>query len=210
MTQTTAAQTPDMNPPGSRTSFPDQESDTLPGLVTAAKEGDKESLSLLCERFAPLIHASAWRYRGLLKEREDLEQCGWVYFLEAVRAFRPDLGVYFPFFAAMRVRGGIHTCVRRLERTKERTPTLAPPPEQGGDDPATRIPDPQAVESYALAEWVDLLTRLSPRERLAIEYTVIRAWTTTELSSACGVNRESAKTWRKRALRKLGQALREG
>ena len=176
-------------------------------LATLAKAGDRRASQELCERFAPLVHASVRRYREHVQEREDLLQVGYEALLRAVREYEPEQGVYFAHFVKLRVRAGVYAAVRRCETRQGRE--FADQYNTG-----TRIAhllanavDARASQSFQSAEWNDLFHLLSARERIAIEWTVLRDFSTKEVADIYGVSKETVKTWRKRALKKLYAAL---
>lgn len=176
-------------------------------LATLAKAGDRRASQELCERFAPLVHASVRRYREHVQEREDLLQVGYEALLRAVREYEPEQGVYFAHFVKLRVRAGVYAAVRRSETRQGRE--FADQYNTG-----TRIAhllanavDARASQSFQSAEWNDLFHLLSARERIAIEWTVLRDFSTKEVADIYGVSKETVKTWRKRALKKLYAAL---
>lgn len=176
--------------------------------IAAAQSGDSAALRRLVIRFMPLLRASAFRYTGMRAELEDLIQCGAEQLIVAIRAYRPERGVYFAHYAKTAVRSAILTYVRRAERLRSMTTPLSAgdSPEKGdGTLQILELPDRSAGDPFDLAEWGDALTGLSPRERLAVDRTLFQTWTTGELAEACGVSRETAKTWRRRAIRKLAK-----
>lgn len=176
--------------------------------IAAAQSGDPEALGRLVARFMPLLRASAFRYRGMRAEAEDLVQCGAERLIVAIRAYRPERGVYFAHYAKTAVRSAILTYVRKAERLRSMTAPLSTGDPAGMENGLPRVPelpDRAAGEPFALAEWGDALAGLSPRERLAVDRTLLQTWTTGELAEVCGVSRETAKTWRRRAIRKLAR-----
>ncbi len=176
-------------------------------LAALAKAGDRLASQALCERFTPLVQASVSRYREHVQEREDLQQVGYEALLRAIREFDPTQGVYFAHFAKLRVRAGVYAAVRRSETRQGRE--IADRRHNGAhiDLLLANAVDAQAHHSYQTAEWSDLFHLLSPRERIAVEWTVLRDFSTKEVAAVFGVSKETVKTWRKRALKKLYRAL---
>lgn len=191
--------------------------DPLTALVLRAQGRDALAVAALCSQFSPLVYACARRYHGTRLLQDDLIQSGYEHLLQAIYSYDSERAVYFAYYAKIKVRGGIYSYVRSLERTDRRELMSSLRVEETGgstgradeqvDGWLERIADPHTAASYALAEWEDLLTSLSPREQLAVRATLIGDFTTSELAEREGVGVESSKTWRKRAIVKLRRAL---
>ncbi|MHB1629708.1 MAG: sigma-70 family RNA polymerase sigma factor [Bacilli bacterium] len=178
-------------------------------LAILAKTGDQLANQVLCERFTPLVYATVSRYREHAQERGDLLQVGYESLLRAIREFDPAQGVYFAHFAKLRVRAGVYTAVRRSEARQNRE--FADLRHNGAriDRLLANAVDAQACHPYLATEWSDLFSLLSARERIAVEWTVLRDFSTKEVADIYGVSKETVKTWRRRALKKLRSAVSE-
>lgn len=168
-----------------------------------AQTGDQEATAWLCVQYAPLVRSIAARYRGLYQDHDDLVQIGFLRLLESIRTFDPTRGVYFGYYAKRNIHAGMWTSVRRQRREKERR--QAARDAEAAETLLLELTDPSACEAFGLPEWADGLAALTDRERLAIVYTVLLGYTTSELADVCGVGRETVKTWRKRGLQKLSK-----
>lgn len=175
--------------------------DTIAALLVCARNGDRAASAALCERFTPLVQACARRYRNARLQWEDLVQCGYEQLLLAIQSYDEARGVHFAHYAKRKVYGGIYSFVRTCERTERRECVVDE--RRTGEDWLLHVPDRQTGADFEAVEWSDFFTTLSPRERLAMVATVIGHETTGELAARTGVGRESAKTWRKRAIAKL-------
>ncbi|MCI0183398.1 sigma-70 family RNA polymerase sigma factor [Sulfoacidibacillus ferrooxidans] len=181
----------------------------LVNLLELAQAGDPLSLQELCTRFTPLILRMAKYYQTDVLPMEDLIQSGYEQLLRAIREYDTVQGVYFSYFLKLRVRTGMWSYVRSANRVASRTlHSIRTLSDEEDVDLLQRIPDRAASASYELAEWYDLFDLLSPRERIAMEQLVIAGLTSTEVAATYGVSPETVKTWRKRAQKKLVQALR--
>lgn len=190
--------------------------DACTKIVSAAQNGDRVARAAICEQFTPLVHASAMRYRGIRLQWDDLVQTGFEHLLLAVDSFSPQRGVYFAHYAKIKVRGGIYSHVRRSERNhaRERYEDRDAPDSwmeskltQTDRFAVPTLIDHTASSDLSLSEWHDLFACLSPRERLAMQATVLAGYTTGDLALREGVSVETAKTWRKRGLHKLRKQL---
>lgn len=181
---------------------PAREHEDTGALVARAQAGDSAAKEELCRRYEPLIAASARVYKGPHADWEDLMQAGYVEFLAAIRDFDVERGVYFGHFARLRVRGGVRTAIRRQERRlqAEQMPVEA-------DGSLVAFADHSADQAASASEWSGLFSGLSPREKLAVQWIVLRGFSTTELAQKEGVSRETAKTWLRRAMQKLRARL---
>jgi RNA polymerase sigma factor (sigma-70 family) len=115
----------------------------------------------------------------------------------------------------VKVRGDVRTAMRRWW-TYERRVTR---PDVRDDESPNEVWDavmadgsvsPRKANPYRDCDtWIDICSAdLSPRERLSV-LAVLEGWSSSEVALAYGVSPETVKTWRKRALRKLRNALRE-
>ena len=141
-------------------------------LALAAKGGDGAALSLLVERYAPVIRVRTRAYARRALEAEDLFQEGMIALLKAVRCYRPGGPGSFGAFAATCVNHKLISAVRAHMRQKNAPmrdylslsdPTL---PEPAARDPLGQ--DPQALviaseEARDRARRMEAL--LSPLER---------------------------------------------
>ena len=176
-------------------------------LITLAQNGDSEALAVLCQTYTPLVEASARRYLGWKTAWDDLMQIGYEQLIIGILTFDDSRGVYLSHFLKRKVQSGIWTAVRSGERVRGRQATGY----TLGDDeehPLTieGLADELAQGELTAVEWQELLAPLSPREKLAIEYTVLLDYKDRELAAVYGVSKDTVKTWRKRGLAKLKKA----
>ncbi|MCL6593841.1 MAG: sigma-70 family RNA polymerase sigma factor [Alicyclobacillus sp.] len=203
-------------------------------LVTAAQAGDAAAVTRLLERFAPLVKAVARRYRRVA--HADALQEGYAALLTCLRTYQPERGVPFAGYARRQVWGQVRSAMRKEWRCLARQygprggtgdgtglngelwdrPHGQPHwPEAGGDAHGRGSGQASAGGSpddgYAQAElrlWM-AQAGLSAREQAGVE-ALLAGWTCAELAAAWGVGAETAKTWRKRGLRKLRHSLSAG
>jgi len=140
-------------------------------LVARAQAGDAAAFEALAARFDGFIRAQARRAWRPGLDVDDLAQEGWLGFLRAVRAFRPDGGA-FAAFAARAVQRAVAAAAGTPV-----APAVSPEAIEGsGAAPAWHggLPDPAW---FTAVEWLDWLadrmaTRLTPEERLALLATL--------------------------------------
>ena len=191
-------------------------------LALQAQHGDRSALAALCDRYGPLIKSTVRRYRGLREQWEDLSQSACESFIRSVRDFDPQSGVFFGYYIRVRITGAVRTTARRYDVLRVRSLPLDPadfdvpqgdahPGESPGGSHGGRawpaLADSAAHAALSHIEWEELFGALTPRERTAIEWTVLQGYRTRDLATAAHVGRETVKTWRQRGLRKLRAAL---
>ncbi len=172
-----------------------------------AKLGDKEALAQLCQDFAPLVEASAKRYVGWKNAWEDLMQIGYEQLVQGILSFDSNRGVFLSHYLKRLVQGSIWSAVRRREKERTRVAKGVP----GGDEEDRELSvellaDETMAGLFLEVEWEELFTTLSPREKIAIRYTVLMDYRDREVAAAYGVSKDTVKTWRKRGIAKLRKA----
>lgn len=196
----------------------------LSAQLKAAQAGDVQAVEGLLVRFAPLVKAVARRYRRIA--HADALQEGYVALLACIHAYRPELGVPFAGFVRRQVWGQVRSAMRKEWRCRMRQQSPAGTGTHAGAvaarGSATHGPAPSGVapgrgqspacdtrdDGYAMAElrlWMDQ-AGLTEREQAGVK-ALLAGWTCAELATAWGVGEETAKTWRKRGLRKLRHSL---
>ena len=183
-------------------------------LALQAQRGDRSALAALCDRYAPLIKSAVRRYLGQRAQWDDLSQSACESFIRSVRDFDPLAGVFFGYYIRLRIMGAVRTVARRHDVLRSRSLPLDPTdfdvPQGDAREGGTLWPaleDSAAHAALSHIEWEELFAALTPRERAAIEWTVLRGYRTRDLATAAHVGRETVKTWRQRGLRKLRAAL---
>jgi RNA polymerase sigma-70 factor (ECF subfamily) len=180
----------------------------LHALVARAQQRDVEAVAELLNAFQPLLQRVASRYRYL--SYEDALQQAQLAFLEGIAAYERDREIPFPGYIQKKVQGDVRSAMRREIRQRDRQ--VLPRPKTDETEPDTDMWDVQLCPpgEYSDVEvklWLDSVA-LSPRERLGVE-SLLAGWSRSDVATALGVTIESVKTWRKRALRKLRQSIRE-
>ncbi len=202
-------------PPPGKSRLPASASAPAPEeLALQAQRGDRSALAALCDRYAPLIKSAVRRYRGQRAQWDDLSQSACESFIRAVQNFDPLAGVFFGYYIRSRVMGGVRTVARRhdvlLSRSLPLDPTDFGVPQGDAREGGTLWPaleDSAAHAALSHIEWEELFATLTPRERAAVEWTVLRGYRLRDLATAAQVGRETVKTWRQRGLSKLRAAL---
>jgi RNA polymerase sigma factor (sigma-70 family) len=174
--------------------------------VLAAQQGDVQALEKLVTHFRPLVRATARIYTNV--SFEDAEQEGYTALLLCIHLYEPTMGVPFAGYAMAKVRGDVRTAMRRLWTYQGRV-TAAPTSDVGELLLNTVLGSKQAdVYGPSILQVCVAQCGLSPRELLSVQ-GLLAGLTCSELAERAGVQMETVKTWRKRALRKLRAALEE-
>lgn len=160
----------------------------------------------VCAQFQPLFLNMLKKY-GREPIREDLLQAGRMGLWEAYCKYDPAKGP-FPSFAARYVRGRILQELHRQWGLGEVPMSTLVREEEEREAPA--FPDPQSGERFSQVETLDLAERLgqmlSPRERIILEEHLLLGESLADLARRHGVSVETAKTWKKRAVKKMRAA----
>jgi RNA polymerase sigma-70 factor (ECF subfamily) len=176
--------------------------------IAAAQAGDDRALEELMEAFKPVLHRIARRYSGV--SFDDALQEAWLSFLVCVKTFKADLGVPFVAYVHVKVRGDVRTVMRRWWKQSERSLLTGVQAERDEDERLERYlvhasgKWSQTERGYDHVEWQSVFEQagLSERERWAMT-SLLEGFTTTDLGVQARVSSETAKTWRRRAVRKL-------
>lgn len=131
--------------------------------LTAAERAIVEAHTDLVWKIASRIETEV---RGAL-EAAELVAAGTFGLVEAVRRFRPDLGVPFRGYAAVRIRGAIRDDLRRRDVVTRRTRQLASAVEARSDLPDTAAVTAVAAELGSTPERVRAAQATVARSRTA-------------------------------------------
>jgi RNA polymerase sigma factor (sigma-70 family) len=178
--------------------------------VALAQDGNQEAIATLCQAFTPLILKIVARYQGHHQAYEDLQQIGYVHFLEAIHDYKASYGVYFAYYAHHKIQGAIFSQVRKIERETSRRDDRQchRHDEQEEEDVFAHLcAQNPPMEAHLL--WQETLAPLSPRERLYLTAVIVQGYTMPEVAASCHVSLETVHTWRKRALAKLRRLERD-
>ncbi len=156
------------------------------GLFRSARAGEPKATRALVESLSPRAHALAWRMLGDTAEAEDVLQEAFVrLFNGAEFQGQSRLGTFF------------HTMVARLclDRIRRRKPELlldAQDFDQVSEEERQPFPDPEDQLSHQqLADQMQAaITRLSPRQRMAISLWAYHDFEVTDIARAldCDLN----------------------
>ena len=85
---------------------------SAPGILEAARLGDKQACEQVLQENNGLIWSVVRRYYGRGVEAEDLYQLGCLGFLKAVQGFEPGYGTQFSTYAVPKIAGEIRRFLR--------------------------------------------------------------------------------------------------
>lgn len=178
-------------------------------LARSAQADDADALAYLVVAFEPLIRNVAGRYADV--SYEDAKQEAYLALVRCVGKYDAGRGIPFAAYAQAYVRGEVRTAMRREWRARSRVVGLAADGRDGGDSAGDRVDrrgggdwGQWRSDTFAGVELAMMIDRagLSPRERLSID-GVLCGLSSTDISRIHGVSADTAKTWKKRAVRKL-------
>ncbi len=166
---------------------------------------DGESLETLCERYRPLIAATAARYRSLPPgvERSDVEQEAARALCELALEYQPDRGTPLAAYLKSKLGWRVSHYLRNEKRRTGHLPLEAVDveaiPESVVEAPTPGISSPRIARA---------LRRLSPRQRAVIAGIFWRERTEVELASELQVSYQAVASLRRRAEASLRKQLR--
>ena len=134
-------------------------------------------------------------------------QIGYEQLIQGILSFDPSRGVYLSHFLKRMVQGSIWSVVRKGE--KERiylAKGVSMREEEDRELSVEGLADETVQGTFLEIEWETLFDTLSPREKIAIRYTVLMDYRDREVAAAYGVSKDTVKTWRKRGIAKLRKA----
>ncbi|MCY0888014.1 MAG: RNA polymerase sigma factor [Alicyclobacillaceae bacterium] len=174
----------------------------------AWKQGDEASATRLIEQFQPLLRNVAAKYHSLSYEDAYQEAC--LALLEAAKRFDETQGTPVLWYLQRMVHASVHTAMRRIWTYQRRMVYVQNRDEDTETDSWEELPDESSA--VATAQWEDAFVlqhwmkraKLSPNETLALAAR-LKGWSLSDLAAKHGVSSETAKTWNKRAVRKLRQ-----
>ncbi|MGH8260425.1 MAG: sigma-70 family RNA polymerase sigma factor [Steroidobacteraceae bacterium] len=174
------------------------------GLMVAALAGDRAAYQRLLNEIVPFVRALARRHCGNPADVEELIQ-ETLLTVHRVRQTYDPARPFTPWLAAIAMRRGIDGLRRRSRRARHETPEQPELYETFADPAANN--DMESVG--AVDEIGELLERLPPRQREALETVKLRQMSLAEASTASGQSVSALKVNVHRALRALRAAIQE-
>lgn len=168
---------------------------------------EKATFTEVYEQYQPLIYGTLKKY-SIYKNQEDALQEARLALWEAYANYDPRRGD-FSAFAAKYVRGRVMSYLTKQNKHKH-TYSFS---QLGAEDQEGEIDwkDPLAAEAYLSCELPDILKHayapLSAREKIILIEHILHERPLREIAQRESVSLETAKTWKKRALKKLRQTL---
>lgn len=168
---------------------------------------EKATFTEVYERYQPLIYGTLKKY-SIYKNQEDALQEARLALWEAYANYDPRRGD-FSAFATKYVRGRVMSYLTKQNKHKH-TYSFS---QLGAEDQEGEIDwkDPLAAEAYLSCELPDILKHayapLSAREKIILIEHLLHERPLREIAQRESVSMETAKTWKKRALKKLRQTL---
>lgn len=178
-------------------------------LLTLAKEGNAEAVSALAQRYVPLLRRAVASCSSDTRQRDDLEQEGFIALLSAIHTYQPArTGAAFSTYAYACVRNRVISALRRI-RVRENREEL---PEGAEEEPAAGSEaDPALLVQQR--EEQGRLAALLRQELSELEYHVLRLHlqelSYEEIGARLAVPAKTVDNALQRVRRKLASRLRE-
>ena len=171
-------------------------------LVTKATNGDGRALDALVERYTPRVQRIAAQVIGDIEEARDAAQESLVKLCTRLRQFRGEAQ-----FATWLHRLVVNTCRDRIARQRLRQAE----PLSLDDEAIDEDGDPSRAAALAdlRRELADALSRLSPKQRLAVVLRDAFGFTYEEISRIARMPVGTAKCYVHRARARLRLGLEE-
>ena len=134
-------------------------------------------------------------------------QIGYEQLVHGILSYDPERGVFLKHYLKRVVQGSIWSAVRKREKDQTRVAKGIPiGDEEDRDLSVEMLADETSPGLFLEVEWEEFFSTLSPREKIAIRYTVLMDYRDREVAAAYGVSKDTVKTWRKRGIAKLRKA----
>ena len=173
-------------------------------LMSAAQAGDRAAYSRLLREVTPFVRALLRRYCSNPHDIEEMVQ-DTLLTMHRVRQTYDPKRPFSPWLGAIAARRGIDGLRRRARRARHEVSAETESYETFAD-PAANI-DIEAVR--AAAEVEELLQRLPPRQRAALEAVKLREMSLAEASAVSGQSVGALKVNTHRALKALRALFQE-
>lgn len=166
----------------------------IDALAARAAAGERAAEETLILAFKPLILKLAAPFLDF----EDAKADGALWLIEAVRAFDPDRGVYFPVYVKRTLSAKFRARWRRFR------PDDVPFEEKHGGAADNIADAEQAAERQAQIERLAAaIPELSELERAIITCAFEQSMTREAIAKSRGISLNTVKTAKRRAMRKL-------
>jgi len=199
------------------------EPDTDLLLTAYAQSRDPHLRERLIIRHLPLVSSLARRFGGRGEQLDDLIQVGTVGLIQAIDRYDPQRAVSFRFFAIPTILGEISHYLRdkaraiRLPRSgrdpfaPETWQPLSLDRLNPADLPAATWgeEDPALVQSEDRALVEQVISRLSPRERILLYLRFYANLSQSQIAQGWGISQMQVSRLEHRALEKVKQSLKE-
>lgn len=177
-------------------------------LLLNAQDGDEAALTQLLSRYAPLLNKAA-RKSYLRPIQEDAESEAAMTFIEAVRNYKPSLGIPFAGYAKKLVDGRLYTLFKKSRRNWQRE--IFPADNYGTEDTDfwDTVTDPHdnisnLIDDLSLAA---LLNELTPNQQNVLRCLLLDCLTQKETACRLKISQQAVARTKQRALAVLAKAI---
>ncbi|WP_339061604.1 sigma-70 family RNA polymerase sigma factor [Tepidibacillus marianensis] len=168
-------------------------------LVRLAQQGNQEALSQLLEQYEPLMMTFA-KKRYVDNNFEDTLQESRIAFMLAIRQYDPRFGVYFGYFVKQRIWQHLSSLSKKGQKWQEVSFF-----EGWKGEGEIILIDHVDLDFSIWKEQLECL--LSEREQQLFELHWIQGFAISEIADHFQISINTVKTWKKRAMKKLRNAL---
>lgn len=166
----------------------------IDAMAARAAQGDRGAEKALALAFKPLIYKLAAPFPDF----EDARADGALWLIEAVRAFDPDRGVYFPVYVK-------RTLAARYRARWRQVRADAVPFEEKHGGAADNIKEAEAAaeREAQIARLAAAIPELSELERAIITCAFGKSMSRAAIAKSRGISLNTVKTAKRRAMQKL-------
>ena len=168
-------------------------------FVRQAQQGEQQALAILLESYQPLLISFANK-RYVQNSFDDTLQEGRLAFIQAIKQYDPSYGVYFGHFIKQRIWQHLSSLLKKEKKWQDVSLF-----EGWQGEGQSILIDEVDLEFAVWKEQLQVL--LSEREKQLFELHWIQGFSITEIADQFQISVNTAKTWKKRAVKKLKPIL---
>lgn len=177
-------------------------------LVVLCKQDDKDALSVLTARYTEKAKLSAFSFKNVQIESDDLIQEGMIGFLLAVYSFENDGTCSFATYASHCIRNRIISVIRHSSSKKRIPSEMVVPLEETADFPENAPSPEEHLISQKEAGYISSIisSSLSEQER-KVFMLHLTGMSYEEIANTVGISRKAVDGTLQRARKKLREKL---
>ncbi len=158
-------------------------------LLNEIKNGSREAMTTIIERYKSAVEIIASKYIGSPLEKDDLVQEGMIGLLAAINAYNSEKGAAFSTFASRCIDNSVKTALKKFSRMKDIPPAAMVEYEEESLDSQLTL---SAEDEFLAKESVSALTEILYEGLSRFENEVLRLFMVghsyTEIAEKLGKN----------------------